>query len=160
MDSTSASATRFWSSSRSIPPRWWTALEVGGMRRTVLAERQLQRLGERGVVLVGRGEDPTVGNLAGQMLQQLLERLRGHRPGGRVIDVDLAVSAPDGIQRPRVLLRHVDLEGVLAKGRWQRLAHAILQLLHRHERLAAPGLEEIQHRLVGHAPLEPTVEDL
>src|SRR5262245_41773163 len=106
MDSASASATRFLASIRSISPRSWTTLEVGGMRRTILAERELERARERGVVLVGRGEDPALGYLAGQMLQELLQRLRGHSPRRRVVDVDLSVPAADGVERPRVLLRH------------------------------------------------------
>src|SRR3990167_7605709 len=99
MDSTRASATRLLASIRSMGAA--ARLEVRGVGGALVRERPLQRRREQAVVLVGGGEDPALRDLPGQVLQQLLQRLGRDAPGRRVVDVDLPVLHPDGVEGDR-----------------------------------------------------------
>src|SRR5207247_4290683 len=100
---TRASAIRLLASRRSIAaaPQ---ASDIGADRRGLFIQRALQRFGQELVVFVAGREDPALRDLAGQVFQDLPERLLGDALGARIVDVDLAVSHRVRGARSRVLL--------------------------------------------------------
>src|SRR4051812_13312819 len=91
--------------------------DVGDDRGGFFVERAPERSRELDVVGVVHREDPTLRDLARQVLENLRERLFRHAPRRRVVDVDLAVAHLQWIQRSRILQRHVDPEVEVLEGR-------------------------------------------
>ena len=58
-----------------------------------------ERLGELAVVAMVAREDPALGDLARQVLEERGQRLRGHPAGHAVVDVDLPVPHRERVQR-------------------------------------------------------------
>src|SRR5262245_34302350 len=128
--------------------------------RRLLAERPLQREGQLGVALVRHREDPALRDLARQILQDLGERLLGDALGGGVVHVDLPITHLQGIQRPRILQRHLDPDGSVVRRGGKEGAHPPLDRLDVQETLALAGFELIEYRLARHPPLQLPVQDV
>ena len=104
-------------------------------------------------------EDPALGDLAREVLEERRQRLPGHAAGHPVVDVDLPIPHREGILRARVLEREVDLELEPLERPRERGPHLGRDGLGAHARPAG-DLRVVEDLLVDHAPPDPAVEHL
>ena len=104
-------------------------------------------------------EDPALGDLAREVLEEGGQGLRGHPAGHPVVHVDLPVPHRERILGPRVLEREVDLELEPPERRRERRPHLGRDRLRAHARPAG-DLRVVEDLLVDHPPPDAAIEHL